>query len=96
MSNTHGIVMKSNDNVCTVVETVNAGMTITADCSGKKIATQVRDNIPAGHKFAIQPIRKGEKVFKYGEVIGLATQDIQMGQYVHVHNIESCRGRGDK
>ena len=80
MSNTHGIVMKSNDHVCTVVETVHAAMT----------------NIPAGHKFAIQPIRKGEKVFKYGEVIGLATQDIQMGQYVHVHNIESCRGRGDK
>ena len=35
-------------------------------------------------------------VRKYGEIIGLATKDIQQGEYVHVHNIESCRGRGDK
>ena len=35
-------------------------------------------------------------IVKYGEIIGRATQDIAVGQHVHVHNLESCRGRGDK
>jgi len=33
---------------------------------------------------------------KYGEPIGIATRDIRSGQHVHVHNLESARGRGDK
>ncbi|MCK4789806.1 MAG: hypothetical protein KAV87_39060, partial [Desulfobacteraceae bacterium] len=28
-------------------------------------------------------------------VIGKASQDIQVGHHVHVHNVESFRGRGD-
>jgi altronate dehydratase small subunit len=34
-------------------------------------------------------------VLKYGESIGVASSDIQMGQLVHVHNLEGARGRGD-
>lgn len=45
--------------------------------------------IPAGHKIALEPIKKGEFVVKYGEVIGRATQDIQPGQWVHTHNLKS-------
>jgi len=41
-------------------------------------------------------LKKGDVVYKYGEVIGIATVDIKTGDYVHVHNIESTRGRGDK
>jgi altronate dehydratase small subunit len=40
-------------------------------------------------------ISKGQDVLKYGEVIGQATQDISEGKHVHVHNVESLRGRGD-
>ncbi len=43
--------------------------------------------IPQGHKIAIQPIAKGEAVRKYGQVIGLATADIAIGEHVHVHNM---------
>ncbi len=35
------------------------------------------------------------EVYKYGESIGRATQEIKSGDYVHVHNVESERGRGD-
>jgi len=27
--------------------------------------------------------------------IGIATKNIKIGDYIHVHNIESARGRGD-
>ena len=96
MSKIQAIIMKPKDNVCTVVEAVAAGTEITASCGEIKSTTQVLNNIPAGHKFAIKAIGKGEPVIKYGEIIGLATRDIEPGQHVHVHNIESCRGRGDK
>lgn len=96
MSNVRAIIMKPIDNVCTVVGTVEPGTEIIAEISGTQIPTLVTDKIPFAHKFAIRSIKKGEPVIKYGEIIGLATKDIQPGQHVHVHNIESCRGRGDK
>ncbi|WP_443110690.1 hypothetical protein [Caloramator sp. mosi_1] len=34
-------------------------------------------------------------MIKYAEEIGKATNNINKGDYVHVHNIESKRGRGD-
>ena len=47
------------------------------------------DTIPAGHKFALTPIRKGEFVIKYGQIIGRATEDIPKGAWVHTHNMRS-------
>ena len=45
--------------------------------------------IPAGHKYALTHIGKGEAVIKYGEIIGRATQDIEKGEWVHTHNVRS-------
>jgi altronate dehydratase small subunit len=61
-----------------------------------RVTILVTEKIPFGHKFALRLIKKGEKITKYGETIGLATKEIQTGQHVHVHNLESRRGRGDK
>jgi altronate hydrolase len=47
-----------------------------------------REPIPRGHKVAIQPIAAGEPVRKLGQIIGVATADIQSGQRIHVHNLE--------
>jgi altronate dehydratase len=44
--------------------------------------------IPFGHKVALCPIQTGQPVVKYGVTIGTATQDIETGAHVHVHN---CR-----
>ena len=35
------------------------------------------NSIPAGHKFALCDIKKGEFVIKYGQIIGRATEDIK-------------------
>jgi altronate dehydratase len=42
-----------------------------------------------GHKFALLNIKKGELIRKYGEIIGVATQDIKEGDWIHIHNIKS-------
>ena len=41
--------------------------------------------IPAGHKFAIKDVKKGEYVIKYGEIIGRAKTDIKKGDWVHFY-----------
>ena len=43
--------------------------------------------IPSGHKLASCAILKGQKVRKYGQVIGAATADIAEGVHVHSHNL---------
>ena len=96
MPKMHAIIMKAIDNVCTVVETVEPATEVSAEIDGKTFAVAVVERIPFGHKFALKPMKKGDAVIKYGEIIGLATKEIQTGQHVHVHNVESCRGRGDK
>lgn len=62
---------------------------------GKKLEIVLLNTIPFGHKIALREIAKGEDVVKYGEVIGRATQDIDIGEYVHIHNVESKRGRNN-
>jgi len=52
-----------------------------------------KENINFGHKIALTDIFKDEKVIKYGEVIGYAIQNIKKGAWVHVHNLQSNRGR---
>lgn len=47
----------------------------------------LKEDIEKGHKFALKNIRMGEKVIKYGEVIGRATKDIAPGEHVHSHNM---------
>jgi len=47
------------------------------------------NDIPVGHKMALVPIRKGENIIKYGFPIGHATENIEVGQHVHTHNIKT-------
>jgi len=47
----------------------------------------VLDPIPSGHKIATRDIRAGERVLRYGQVIGVASADISRGAHVHTHNL---------
>lgn len=44
---------------------------------------------------AVEEIPKGGYCYKYGQIIGEALVDLHPGDYVHVHNLASTRGRGD-
>ena len=89
------IVINENDNVATLIADVTAGEIVLVSREDKEENMTVTQDIKFGHKFAIKPIAIGEKIIKYGEVIGRATAPISVGEHAHVHNIESMRGRGD-
>ena len=95
MNKPKAIIMKEKDNVATATEKILPDSEIVVIISTKPIGILVKEAIPFGHKVAIRDITKGEKIIKYGEVIGEATVDIKQGQHVHVHNLVGCRGRGD-
>lgn len=65
------------------------------DKKGNSDVVTVIGDIPYGHKIATRDIHVGEDINKYGEEIGIATHEIVKGEYVHVHNLDSKRGRGD-
>jgi len=46
------------------------------------------ETIGRGHKMATQAIAGGEAVRKLGQVIGVATKAIAVGQHIHTHNVE--------
>ena len=90
------IIMDPKDNVATLLSDVEVNDTVQVIMGDKSKALKVQEKIQFGHKFAIEGIKRGQNVLKYGEIIGQAIQDIGQGKHVHVHNVESYRGRGDK
>ncbi len=70
------------DNVVVASRRLAAG----ARAAGEQVAAQ--DPIPAGHKLATVFIAAGQPILKYGQVIGVATQDIAAGAHVHTHNLK--------
>lgn len=90
-------VVEKEDNVGTAaVEAIEAGEDVGTEGRVTDVTVTANADIPYGHKIALYDIPKGEQVIKYGLSIGTASQNIQPGDYVHVHNVESNRGRGDK
>ncbi|MFL5540776.1 MAG: UxaA family hydrolase [Longimicrobiaceae bacterium] len=62
-------------------------------------------DVPAGHKVALREIVPGEPVRKYGFPIGIATEPIARGGWVHSHNLRTAlsgtleyhwKGTGDR
>jgi altronate dehydratase small subunit len=90
------IILHREDSVATTVTALARGEAITLGHGGDRVTVTLGNDIPFGHKFALRDIRKGEVVIKYGEPIGVASEDIPQGAHVHVHNVESARGRGDR
>lgn len=88
------IVLSAKDNVATALSEIKSGDEVKVR-NGEERTIQILQDITFGHKFALEDIGKGENVLKYGEVIARAILDIKAGEHVHVHNIESLRGRGD-
>lgn len=49
----------------------------------------VEVNLENGHKYALQSIKAGERIIKYGMPIGVALEDIPHGAHVHSHNMKT-------
>ena len=91
------LIINPADNVANLIGPGGKGESVECTIEGKSETSTITllDDIPSNHKFAPVDIKAGEPITKYGLCIGKASCDIQAGQYVHVHNIESNRGRGD-
>ena len=81
-----------DDNVATCLEPVKAGDTVRTQYKSVRAV----ENIPVYHKLAVCALEMSEPVKKYGEIIGMATAAIPAGAHVHIHNMESQRGSGDR
>ncbi|MDO5399491.1 MAG: altronate dehydratase family protein [Eubacteriales bacterium] len=73
------IKIHPSDNVAVALGPVQAG-TVFAGVAAL-------ENIPQGHKMALDPISQKENVVKYGFPIGHATADVEPGRWVHTHNM---------
>ena len=91
MRKTDAIILNKIDNVATSLREINSNEKITLKIEGHFINFTLEDSVKIFHKFSLKVIKKGDKILKYGEVIGIATKDIKKGKHVHVENITSLR-----
>jgi altronate hydrolase len=80
--------MDARDNVAVVTADVKAGELVQLD-GGTRV--RAAEDVPRGGKVALAAIAVGEMVMRYGEAIGLATEEIAAGQHVHTHNLGDRR-----
>lgn len=76
---------------CVVInEKDNVAVALVKLLKGEELCgTVLLEDIERGHKFALRPIKAGEKIIKYGEVIGSAKCDISQGEHVHTNNMRT-------
>jgi altronate hydrolase len=77
--------LRPEDNVAIAARALNEGLCVQANGTAVTLSTR----IGLGHKVALKPIKKGEAVCKYGQIIGFASRDIAPGDHVHVHNVSA-------
>ena len=95
MSAKGALMLSSKDNVATALEDVSPGDEMPVRLGREARTVRALEQIPFGFKIAVADIPKDSPILKYGEVIGIASADINMGEKVHIHNLAGARGRGD-
>lgn len=76
------IRLHASDNVAVALVTLPEGEILAED----NWQVVVQHPVPALHKVALSPIEPGQSIYKYGQVIGFASQAITPGDHVHMHN----------
>ena len=79
----NALKINDKDNVVIATRDIKEGEAV--NVGGEKLLDAAGD-IEAGHKILLTALKIGEKVFRYGEPIVEATQEINPGEWVHVHN----------
>ncbi|MDO6963119.1 UxaA family hydrolase [Rhizobium alvei] len=74
------IVLAETDDVAIALADLAAGTNVAG--------VTAREFIPRAHKIALRDIAAGERVRRYGQIIGQASQAIAAGAHVHVQNLE--------
>jgi len=87
------IKIDKEDNVATVTHEVDREEYLGVLSSEGNIVLKIKpiEKILFGHKIALKDFLPKDEIIKYGEVIGVASTRIKMGEWVHTHNLESGR-----
>jgi altronate dehydratase small subunit len=85
----NALKLNENDNVAVALRGIKEGEWLSIQGDIGKI--QVLQKIPYGHKIATTFVPKDGKIIKYGECMGISTEDIQPGYHVHVFNVRGLK-----
>ena len=77
------LLIHPKDNVLVALQDLAVGETI--EHNGLKI--NIKDNIPAKHKFAINELAKGDQVYMYGGIVGKTLSTIPSGGVLTTQNV---------
>jgi altronate dehydratase small subunit len=84
----NALQVREEDNVATLLEDAAAETVEIVGLAAHR-RVELRGAIALGHKVALRGIAEGAPIFKYGVEIGEATQAIETGDWVHLHNCGS-------
>lgn len=77
------VLLHPADNVCVATRALARGSALTAGAQ----TVELKGPVQLGHKIALSAIAPGERVVKYGQTIGFASEAIAAGEWVHTHNL---------
>lgn len=87
----NAVIMHEDDTVVTLTAKVCAGDDVTYILNGKGYTVTAASDVSTNHKIAVKNKKKGNEVYKYGEIIGYAIEDINIGDHVHENNLSSFK-----
>ncbi|MBE5844979.1 MAG: altronate dehydratase [Butyrivibrio sp.] len=88
----NSIIIHPLDNVAVALCDIAAG-----EMAGSGDRTvKTTEKIAQGHKIALVDIPEGSPIIKYGNKIGIATEDIKAGSFVHTHNVKTALSEKSK
>jgi len=84
--------LSESDNVAVALRTLKEGEELRLPASSSKTSStletlRIKTRVMKGHKVALKTIAKDDRVLKYNQLIGLASETIEMGDHVHSHNL---------
>ena len=91
---THFVVHEPGDSVgVVVVEGVKKGDVLTGWVmdGDTTVECATLNDIPIGHKIALQDLEANDTVIKYGTDIGKVVKPIKRGEHLNVHNVKTKR-----
>ncbi len=86
--NDYLIILNNKDTVGTIRKELACGNYCLRNIK-EILDVKIKPGAKIGFKIAIDNIKKGEFVYKYGQVIGIAKININRGDVVHIENLAS-------
>ena len=87
------LIHREGDHVGVATEPISSGEKVVGVYldDGSTVEVEAKGDVPLGHKIAVRPTEGDNSVIKYGVKIGDAPEGLEVGDYVHTHNLKSAR-----